>query len=72
MVELKLLHKSPDEVMTSVRALRVKGIVQGKDFDFSYHHAQYDDTGHDAVSPRQAIFIFYTEKYATLFALKYM
>lgn len=57
--------------MEIVRELREQGLVQGHDFDFAYHQAQYNNDGWDAVEPKCAIFSFHTEKYATLFAIKY-
>jgi hypothetical protein len=52
-----------------VREIRKQGLVQGIDFDFSYNQNQWD--GIVGEIPKHAIFTFYTEKYATFFALKY-
>lgn len=60
-----------DRVMDIVRELRARGMVQGRDFDFSYHQAKYDNDGWSAVENKHAKFKFYDEKYATLFALIY-
>lgn len=57
--------------MSIVRELRQQGWIQGKDFDFAFHRATYTIDSWTAVTPRQTIFTFYTERYATLFALKY-
>ena len=57
--------------MTIVRELRRMGCVQGKDFDFAFNQAKYDNDGFEAVTPRQTVFTFYTEKWATLFSLKW-
>ena len=70
MAKVKVLHKSPTEVMDLVRDLRFQGLVQGQDFDFAYYQARWDHYS-DGVIPKHAIFTFYTEKHATLFALKY-
>ena len=62
-----------------VRALRAQGLVQGRDFDFSYNKAIHTDwttwdqadEPDNVVMPRHARFRFYDDKYATLFALRY-
>jgi len=66
-----LSHTKPDEVISVVREMRKNGMIQGKDFDFKYEPATYDTDGWEAVSPRQTVFTFYDEKYATWFALKW-
>lgn len=66
MIELKLLNKNPNEVMEIVKELRSQKMVQGIDFDFAYHPGG---------SSAYTVFTFHTEKsekYATLFALKYL
>jgi hypothetical protein len=70
--EVKLLDLGADEVMQIVRSLREQGLVQGKDFDFSYHQSKYDMFGYEPPQPKHAIFKFYNEKHATFFALKYV
>ena len=69
---VKLLDLGADEVMQIVRSLREQGLVQGKDFDFSYHQSKYDMFGYEPPQPKHAIFKFYNEKHATFFALKYV
>ena len=67
-----VIDKGPTEIMEIVRELRGQGMVQGRDFDFAYHQARYDVGSYDdGVENRKTIFTFYTEKYATLFTLKY-
>lgn len=70
-IEVSLLHKKSYNIIDIVRELREQGLVQGKDFDFAFHQAKYTNNGWEAVTPRQTVFTFYTEKHATLFALKY-
>lgn len=70
-LKVRVIDKSPQEVMDLVRELRDQGLVQGHDFDFAYHQARYDNNSYDAVENKHAIFTFYTEKYATLFTIKY-
>ncbi len=57
--------------MDIVKDLRQQGLIQGHDFDFAFSQAKYNNDGWEAVTPRQTVFTFYSEKYATLFALKY-
>jgi hypothetical protein len=71
MIEVVIMDKQPNEVMDIVRELRAQGLVQGQDFDFAYRPATYDNFSGDAVHNRYTSFNFYSEKYATLFALKY-
>jgi hypothetical protein len=70
-IKVTVIDKGPNEVMEIVKELRAQGMVQGKDFDFAYHQAKYDVHGYDGVENRKTIFTFHTEKYATLFTLKY-
>jgi hypothetical protein len=70
-IELKVYDKRPVEVMEIVQELREQGYIQGADFDFEYHAPVQDTFGHEPPTRRYTIFTFYTEKYATLFALKY-
>ena len=71
MVSIRILHKTPNEIMEIVRELREQGLVQGRDFDFAFHPATYNNDGYEAVGARHTIFTFYTEKYASFVALKY-
>lgn len=70
MLEVKLYNKDPSGVMEIVRELRTLGWRQGQDFDFAYNKPVFDDHWHE-VEPRHTVFTFYTEKYASLFLLKY-
>ena len=68
-LEVAIFHKNADDTMRIVRELREQGLVQGKDFDFAFNQSRWDDMIGEI--PKQTIFTFYTEKYASLFALKY-
>jgi hypothetical protein len=58
------------EIMEMVYSLRKQGLTQGVDFDFTYYPDEYD--GFSGVTRhKHAVFTFYTEKYATWFAIKY-
>jgi hypothetical protein len=71
MIKVKVYNRNPSEVMEIVRDLRANGLVQGKDFDFAYHQNEYSDGGWELIEPEHTVFMFHTEKYATLFAIKY-
>lgn len=62
--------KNPMETLDIVRELRTLGMIQGRDFDFKYEPAQYD--GWHPKNGKRALFIFYQEKHATYFTLKYL
>lgn len=68
-VVLKDVHA--DKTMSIVRELRASGLIQGVDFDFYYQQATYDNDGWQPTAGRQTKFIFYNEKHATMFVLKY-
>ena len=71
MIPVKVKNIDPNQTMDIVRELRAQGLVQGKDFDFAFHQATYDKLGWDPIEVKHAVFSFHTEKYATLFAIKY-
>lgn len=68
-IDIAVFRKKPDEVITIVKQLRLQGLTQSVDFDFAFNQSRWDDMIGEI--PQQAIFTFYTEKHATLFALKY-
>jgi hypothetical protein len=70
MTNITLHDRSPNEVLEMVKELRQQGLVQGEDFDFAYNQGRWDEMIGEV--PKSAIFSFYTEKYATMFALKYI
>jgi hypothetical protein len=69
MVNIKILYKTPNEIMDIVREIREYGLVQGKDFDFAYNQSKWDEMIGEI--PTHTVFTFYTEKYASFVALKY-
>ena len=71
MIEVQLIDKFPNEIMDIVKDMRKSGLVQGIDFDFSYHQPKYDWYSGDAVYNRHTTFIFYKEELATYFRLMY-
>jgi hypothetical protein len=72
MIKVVIENKKPNDIMVIVNELRTQGLVQSKDFDFAYHRATYSTDGWECISPEYTVFSFHTEKYATLFALKYI
>lgn len=69
-ISITVHNRSPSDVLDMVRELRAQGLTQGTDFDFAYNQSKWDDMIGEI--PKSAIFSFYTEKYATLFAIKYI
>lgn len=69
MISVRLKDVDPNQVMDIVRELRQQGLVQSKDFDFAYYQSRWDEMIGEI--PTSAVFSFYTEKYATMFAIKY-
>ena len=67
--EIIIHHRDANEILVIVGKLKADGLVQGKDFDFYFHQSHWD--GMIGEIPSSTKFIFYTEKYASLFALKY-
>ena len=60
-----------NETMEIVYDLRSQGYIQGVDFDFAYYPEVFDSFCGEPLRFKHAVFTFYVEKYATLFALKY-
>jgi len=71
MIKVRANDCDANNVMSMVRDLREKGLVQGTDFDFAYFQSRYDPVSGHFIEGRHAIFTFYVEKYATWFTLKY-
>ena len=69
MVQIKIYKKNPGEILDIVGELRAKGWVQSVDFDFAFNQSSWDAMIGEI--PKFTVFTFYTEKYATMFALKY-
>jgi hypothetical protein len=69
MVQIKIYKKNANEILDIVGELRAKGWVQSVDFDFAFNQSSWDAMIGEI--PKYTVFTFYTEKYATLFGLKY-
>ena len=72
MIEVKALDWIPSNGIEVVNALRQKGYVMGRDFDWEYHKPKYDDTTYEAVYNRYILFRFYKDELATWFSLRYL
>jgi hypothetical protein len=68
-VEVIIRNRDAREVMEVVAKLRQDGWQQGQDFDFYFQQSHWD--GMTGTIPSSTKFVFYTEKYASIFALKY-
>lgn len=69
MIQITVNVESVQKVLEMVNELRDQGMTQGKDFDFAYQSHLWESIANP--EEKSAVFTFYTEKYATLFALKY-
>ncbi len=68
-VEIIIHNRDASEILGIVGKLRSDGWEQGQDYDFYFHQSHWD--GMTGTVPSSTKFVFYTEKYASLFALKY-
>jgi hypothetical protein len=71
MIKVIIKNRNANDILEIVRELREQGLVQGTDFDFAYNKAQYDNFSYEPAVEQHTVFSFHTEKYATLFALRY-
>lgn len=71
MIEVIVNDLNPAKILEIVAELKQQGLKQHEHFDFAYHQSKYDTFGHEPPTRRYTIFTFYSERYATFFALKY-
>jgi len=71
MKEITLHDIKVPALLDIVEELREQGWIQGQDFDFTYYPAPYRTYNDPPIPAPNAVFTFYTEKYATYFVLKY-
>ena len=71
MIEVKILDISVSEIVDLVKDVRLKGYVQGVDFDFEYHPPKFDNFSGEGVYNKCVIFKFYKDELATWFELAY-
>lgn len=70
MTEFKIYRKL-DQVLEIVYALRGQHLQQGVDFDFTWIPEVNNYLFGSEVYPRHAVFKFYNDELAMMFALKY-
>ena len=68
-IEITIHGRNAVDIMDIAKKLRADGWELGQDFDFAYYQKHWDPMTGDI--PSSTKFIFYTEKYASMFALKY-
>jgi hypothetical protein len=71
MIEIVLHKRTPNEIFEIVKSMRDNSMIQGRDFDFRYNQAKWDPYDYEAISPEHTVFMFYEEKYATWFQLRW-
>lgn len=69
-ITINVEDKDPNEILDIVRQLRASGLELGVHFDFAYNQSRWDEMIGEI--PKHTRFVFYDEKYSTLFALKYL
>ena len=68
-VEIIIHNRDASEILGIVSKLKSDGWEQGQDYDFYFHQSHWD--GMTGTVPSSTKFVFYNEKYASIFALKY-
>ena len=68
MIAVRLWDIKPDEALEIVRELRAKGYKQTIDFDFAHFQGKISMEGQER---RYTNFMFYNEKLASWFCLRY-
>lgn len=71
MIEIVVENQEVSKLWPMVQSMRERGWVQGQDFDFTYHPAEYRYTW-DKTANQRTVFTFYREEIATVFALTYL
>lgn len=70
MIEVKLSHEKPMNILAIVSELKDNGMELNKDFTFAFYPSRYDTEIHDII-PKHTVFSFKNHSNATWFALKY-
>jgi len=70
-IEIVVENQEVSKLWPMVQSMRERGWVQGQDFDFTYHPAEYKYTW-DQTAEQRTVFTFYREEIATVFALTYL
>ena len=73
MKQVTINHAGSNEIMNILNEMRTAGMIQGKDFDFAFYAATYNNDVQGIVKhPRHTIFTFYDDKWATFFMLRWI
>ncbi len=54
-----------------VHELKKHGWIMGKDFDFAYYKAEYDNFSYDPLQEHRAVFTLYNDSNASYFMLRW-
>ena len=54
-----------------VHELKKHGWIMGKDFDFAYYKAEYDNFSYDPLQESKAVFTLYNDSNASYFMLRW-
>ena len=65
------LYINVTRTLEIVYELKKHGWFMGKDFDFSYHKAEWDSFGHEPPSQPYTIFTLYNDSNASYFMLRW-
>jgi FAD synthase len=60
-----------NETLQLVRELKDQGLVVGKDFDFAYHQAKWDNFSYEAVNNKHVKFTFYDQELGMIYLLRW-
>lgn len=71
MIEVIIAKQTANDIITIVHELRDQGLVQGVDFEFAYHSADYDNWSGDVIYNKHTVFRFADPTVASWFTLKY-
>ena len=71
MIEVVLDKQTVNDIIEIVHTLRDSGLVQGNDFEFAYHSADYDNWSGDVTYNKYTVFRFQDPAVASWFRLKY-
>jgi hypothetical protein len=70
-IQVTVPNEITGQLIDMVKELKKQGLEQGRDFDFRFIPSLYDfDSNYS--EPRDAVFFFYEEKWATWFTLKWL
>ena len=71
MIEVIIAKQTAHDIINIVYELRDQGFIQGVDFEFAYHAADYDNWSGDVTYNKHTVFRFTDPATASWFTLKY-